>query len=295
MDNLARHSGGKRLRARRAGLVLGAPLLALVLAGCSQEAQDQWKNLSLPEGVTQESHLVEQLWRGSWITALVVGVVVWGLIALCCILFRRRRHERGFPPQVRYNVPIEVLYTALPFIIITVLFFFTARDETKLLQLSSQPPVHQVNVVGFRWGWDFNYKPVPGSPVPAAGVYEHGIPAEPSTLVLPRGEKVRFILEARDVIHSFWVPAFLFKLDVIPGRENVFEVTPEKLGTYAGKCAELCGLDHARMLFNVQVVEPAEYRAYLERLAAEGQVGELPAENGPVEVEESEPEAESRL
>ena len=286
-----RRPGARRLR----GLLLGFPLLALALTGCSQEAQNQWSNLGLPEGVTQESHLVESLWRGSWIVAIMVGAVVWGLIGFCSIMFRRRRRDRGFPPQVRYNVPIEVLYTVMPFVIVTVLFFFTARDESRLLRLSAQPPVHQVNVVGFRWGWDFNYLPVPGSPVPASGVYEHGIPADPPTLVLPRGEKVRFVLESRDVIHAFWVVPFLFKLDVIPGRENVFEVTPEKLGSFAGKCAELCGQDHARMLFNVQVVEPAEYRAYLESLAARGQVGELPAENGPVEVNEAEPESESRL
>jgi cytochrome c oxidase subunit 2 len=71
------------------------------------------------------------------------------------------------------------------------------------------------------------------------------------------------------------VPSFLFKMDVIPGKTNVFELTPNKVGTYAGKCAELCGVDHSRMLFNVKVVEKAEYDAYIAGLKASGQTGLL--------------------
>jgi cytochrome c oxidase subunit II len=93
-----------------------------------------------------------------------------------------------------------------------------------------------------------------------------GTPGEPPTLYLPQGESVQFRLESNDVIHSFWVPAFLFKMDVIPGRVNTFEITPKQLGRFRGRCAELCGQDHARMLFNVKVVTPAEYQDYLSRL-----------------------------
>jgi cytochrome c oxidase subunit 2 len=118
-------------------------------------------------------------------------------------------------------------------------------------------------------------------PKGAEGVYEVGTPGEktpgnPSpgpTLYLPKGETVQFILTSRDVIHSFWVLPFLFKQDVIPGHTNSFEVTPNKEGIFRGKCAELCGVDHARMLFNVKVVSPEEYRAHLKELAKKGQTG----------------------
>lgn len=122
-------------------------------------------------------------------------------------------------------------------------------------------------------------------PAGAEGVYEKGVPGDRNpqtgnpgpTLVLPKGEKVRFILSSNDVIHSFWVVPFLFKQDVIPGHTNVFEVTPSQEGTFMGKCAELCGVDHSRMLFNVKVVSPEKYQEYLKELAEKGQTGFLPA------------------
>ena len=77
---------------------------------------------------------------------------------------------------------------------------------------------------------------------------------------------MKFTLQSNDVIHSFWVPAFLFKMDVIPGRTNHFQITPKQLGTFKGRCAELCGQDHARMLFNVRVVSPTEYDQYVSDL-----------------------------
>lgn len=122
-------------------------------------------------------------------------------------------------------------------------------------------------------------------PADAGGVYDVGIPGTRNpqtgnpgpTLWLPKGEKVRFVLTSRDVIHSFWVVPFLMKQDVIPGHTNSFEVTPNKEGTYMGKCAELCGVDHSRMLFNVKIVSPERYQQHLKELAEKGQTGYVPA------------------
>ena len=124
-----------------------------------------------------------------------------------------------------------------------------------------------LGVVGFRWSWTFNYL--------EEGVYDVGTPGERPQLYLPVDETVRFSLTSPDVIHSFWVPAFLHKMDVIPGRNNKFEVTPNKIGVYAGKCTELCGADHARMLFDVHVVSRADYEAHLQKLRDAGQIGVL--------------------
>ena len=91
--------------------------------------------------------------------------------------------------------------------------------------------------------------------------------------MLPVGESVRFELSSPDVIHSFWVPAFTYKLDVVPGRDNDFTMTPEREGTFVGKCAELCGTYHSRMLFNVEVVSAEEYAEHLASSRTQGNVG----------------------
>ena len=104
-------------------------------------------------------------------------------------------------------------------------------------------------------------------------VYESGTTAYRPTLVLPVNESVRFNLSSPDVIHSFWVPAFLMKMDVVPGRDNHFELTPTRKGTYVGRCAELCGTYHSRMLFNVKVVSASDYAKYLQALKSKGQTG----------------------
>jgi cytochrome c oxidase subunit 2 len=216
----------------------------------------------MPDPATVNAERILALWQGSWAAALATGAIVWGLIIWSVIFHRKRSDE--LPVQTRYNVPIEVLYTVVPFIIIAVLFYFTARDETKILELSENPD-NTINVVGRQWSWTFNYLD--------ESVWDAGTPADPPTLVLPEGESVRFELTSPDVIHSFWVPSFYFKLDVIPGRTNKLELTPTKTGTFAGKCAELCGLYHSRMVFTVKVVTADEYQAHLRDLADRGQTG----------------------
>jgi cytochrome c oxidase subunit 2 len=99
-------------------------------------------------------------------------------------------------------------------------------------------------------------------------------------MYLPVGKKVRLELESRDVIHSFWVPAFLYKEDMIPGRHNAYVFTPQMEGTYQGKCAELCGEYHSEMLFQVKVVSQEEYDQHMADLEDRGQDGSLPVELG---------------
>ncbi|MCZ4609984.1 cytochrome c oxidase subunit II [Streptomyces sp. Lzd4kr] len=289
----------KLLQGMTAGLVLATA------SGCSYNWED-FPRLGMPTPTTEEAPRILSLWQGSWAAALAVGVLVWGLILWSAMFHRRSRTKVEVPPQTRYNMPIEALYTVVPLIIVSVLFYFTARDESKLLSLKDKPDV-TVNVVGFQWSWCFNMiAPVEGStgdaktskelaaipdrfkedfPANAGGVYDCGTPGTRNpqtgnpgpTLWLPEGKTVRFVLTSRDVIHSFWVVPFLMKQDVIPGHTNAFEVTPNKQGTFLGKCAELCGVDHSRMLFNVKVVSPERYEQHLKDLAKKGQTGYVPA------------------
>ena len=261
-------------RARRIGLatVLSAGLL--LLGACSAEDKAQIKRLAMPEPITDRATHTYDLWHGSWLAAMLVGLLVWGLIIYAVFKFRRRSDDE-VPVQTRYHLPIEVLYTVAPIVIVVVLFFFTVRVQNEVLANvsdSDNKPDHNVTVVGHQWSWTFNYvedEALDGSTT----VHEIGTTAYRPTLVLPVGESVRVTLKSPDVIHSFWVPAFLMKMDVIPGRDNHFSFTPTQKGTFVGRCAELCGVYHSRMLFDLEVVSPEDYAKYLSGLKAKGDTG----------------------
>lgn len=265
--------GAQKLRAR-AGTILLVPTGLLMLGACSNEDKEQIARLAMPEPATDRAVLVDELWRWGWLAAIIVGVLVWGMMFYAAFKFRRRSDDE-IPVQTRYNLPIEVLYTIVPVIIVIVFFFFTVKTQDGVLAEASEngDTDHTIHVVGQKWSWTFNH--VEEEAVGGQSVYQDGTPAEPPTLVLPVGESVRVRLSSPDVIHSFWVPAFLMKMDVVPGRDNTFTFTPTREGTYAGKCAELCGTYHSRMLFNVQVVSADEYDQHLRDLEEQGNVGVL--------------------
>jgi cytochrome c oxidase subunit 2 len=205
---------------------------------------------------------MRRLWTWSVIAALIIGVLVWALIGWAVVRYRKRGDE--LPRQTAYNLPLEIVYTIIPFLIIAGLFFFTVRVQDDVQARSDKPDV-TINVDAFKWNWQFIYpqaKAPDGSPVNTVGSS-----SQVPILVLPTDRKIRFQVQSADVIHSFWVPEFLFKLDVIPGNENginnVFEVTVRKTGAYVGRCAELCGSYHAFMNFEVRAVTPQQYQAYL--------------------------------
>jgi cytochrome c oxidase subunit II len=255
--------GPRQVRAARAtGLTVGFVLLVLGLTGCTNNS---FTRLGFPNPITEQGKTVLTLWQGSWIAALAVGAVVWGLI-LWAVIFHRKRGDK-LPPQARYNMPIEIMYTAVPFVLIAVLFYFTAKDENYIDKISSKPDVI-VNVLGFQWSWQFNY---PQYHVTDTGdMWGYGpLPV----LEIPTGETVEFNLTSQDVVHAFWVPEFLFKRDVIPDHPNHFEVTLTQTGTFLGHCSELCGLNHSRMLFTVKVVTPQQFRAYMAAQAAQQSSG----------------------
>jgi len=256
-----------RLRRVTSRGVLVAMVLALT-AGCST---NDLPRLAMPKPITAQGHRVLTLWQGSWIAALFIGCLVWGLIIWCVIAYRKRGD--GVPPQLTYNGPIEILYTVVPIIFVAVFFYFTARDENAIDKLTPNPYA-TVEVVGFQWDWQFNYlssadDKTAHTVAQITGDNAHGNPA---ILELPAGESVRFKLVSPDVIHAFWVPAFLFKRDVIPGRTNQFEVDidADQAGhTYIGRCTELCGLNHDQMIFYVKIVDKATYQADLAKMSAE--------------------------
>ncbi len=267
---------------RRQGRRLGAwaaigALTTTVLGGCAAgnlrgDASTGW----LPPAVTEGGERVTTLWIGAWITLIAVGLLVLGLTVWCMVAYRRRKDDNELPVQLRYNIPIEILYTVVPMLMVVVFFYYTARDEAALIDTSTEPDV-TVNVVGKQWSWDFNYLEDDVHEVGTQAILtgEPGAEETIPTLYLPVNERTEFVLTSRDVIHSFWIPAFLQKMDTMPGRVNRFQVVPTQEGEFKGKCAELCGAYHSQMLFNVKVVPRAEYDAHMAELRAAGQTGLL--------------------
>ncbi len=258
---------------RRAGLVATSVGLAL-LAGCSAETQHEWQNLAMPDPASEQAQYIFELWRWSWVAAMATGIVVWGLI-FWVIWHYRRRHDDEVPVQTRYNLPLEIFYTVAPIVMVIVFFYHTVETQNAVLEDTDQD--HTIDVVGQQWSWTFNYR-LEGDEGPV--VYTSGAGGNVPTLVLPVGETVQFNLHSPDVIHDFGVPAFLMKMDVVPGRVNHYEVTPDTEGSFRGKCYELCGTYHSRMLFNVEVVSPEDYEAYLQDLEDQGNYAEEPLLGG---------------
>ena len=248
--------------------------LVLLLSGCTAEFARGW--LPGVPGVTNHTDRIVGLWTTAWIILWLVGVIAWALMGWAILVYRRRKGETGIPAQLRYNNPIEVLFTVIPLVLVIGFFAFTARDIAAIEQPTENPDV-VIQVIGKQWSWDFNYVD--------ANVYDSGIQAQfdgqagvPETLpalYIPVGKTVQIDLSSRDVIHSFWVIDFLYKKDMFPGKTNHMYVTPQVEGTYVGRCAELCGEYHSMMLFQVKVVSQAEYDSYLSSLAAKGQTGQL--------------------
>jgi cytochrome c oxidase subunit 2 len=255
-----------------------AGLLAVVLTGCSAHDAEAKLRFGWPTGVTKQAEEMRVLWTWSGVAALIVGVFVWGLIFWCCIRYRKRNDV--LPRQTKYNLPIEIVYSIVPFFIIAGLFYRTVIVENDVNKLSAHPDV-KIQVEAFKWNWQFNYLQDHGndtfyakSKTPLSTV---GTSDEIPVLVVPKGQTVQIVEHSQDVIHSFWVPEFLFKRDVIPygpdhtNEDNKFEFTATSTGSFVGRCAELCGTYHSQMNFEVRVVDPAVYTKYLDALQKAGQ------------------------
>ncbi|GAB3061579.1 aa3-type cytochrome oxidase subunit II [Sediminivirga luteola] len=264
----------RRRWTRGAGLA-GLTASALLLAGCTREQIEVGFLPPQSKGVTDNADVIIGLWNGSWIAALIVGFITWSLILWCLVAYRRRKGETSLPVQLRYNLPVEIFYTAVPLLLVVAFFFHTVQAQAEVDEPNSSEKV--IEVVGKQWSWDFNYLSddvyYAGVQANLDGTEQPGVDAP--TLYLPVDTEIEIVLRSRDVVHSFWVPAFLQKRDTIPGVENRIFLTTQQEGEYLGKCAELCGEFHSEMLFNVRVVSMAEYDEYIESLREQGNTGRL--------------------
>lgn len=302
---------GRSRRFRTVGLAATLGALAVTLSGCS------WQDvigLGWPKGITPEAHANYNLWIGSVITAFVVGGLVYVALFWTSAFHRKKDTDTELPRQFGYNMPLELVLTVVPFLIISVLFYFTVVVQEKIMHNDPNPEV-VVDVTAFQWNWKFGYQKINYadgtfnyegaddeakaavlSKPESHGDGEHqavgaiaglnpedrsylnynkvetlGTSEEIPVLVVPAGKRIEFQIASADVIHAFWVPEFLFKRDVMPNpvqnnSQHIFQVSEiTETGAFVGRCAEMCGTYHAMMNFELRVVEPNDFKAYLQQ------------------------------
>jgi cytochrome c oxidase subunit II len=267
----------------------GVPLLGVLflVSGCSDD--NAAGRLAMPDPASAQGQHTLDLWQGAWIAALITGAVVWGLIFYVVIRYRRRSDDE-IPVQTRYNLPLEIFYTIAPVVMVIVFFSHTVHTQNLVLEDDTAPD-NIIEVTGQQWSWTFNYglgdmdngaddDRYDDTYAYDSYVHDGGTGSYIPELWLPVDETTRFNLHSPDVIHDFGVPGFLMKMDVVPGRVNHYVITPTKLGTYKGKCYELCGVYHSRMLFTVHVVSREDYDAHVQDLEDQGLTTEQPLLGG---------------
>lgn len=222
--------------------------MAAILAGC------------VPEPVTTEGARVGTLYNIFLVAAAIVFVVVAGLIGWSIVRYRATDDDRR-PSETHENIKLELLWWALPTLLVIGLIILTAQVLSEVDRRTEDPDL-TVTVTGFQWQWRFAYQ--------GTDTVVTGVTGEPPVLVLPVGRRIAFDLESPDVIHSFWVPEFLIKRDVLPDKTNRIELTIEEEGTYRGVCGEFCGLLHDRMLFTIDAIPADRFDTWL---ASGGEAG----------------------
>lgn len=257
--------GAHRGRARAVKLALLAALVVPLTTGCTVE---EALRFGWPNGVTPQAEAMRELWTWSAIAALVVGAVTWGAMFWAVAFHRKKKGDDDSPPrQTQYNLPVEIAFTVIPTIIVAVLFGFTVNVQNYVDTDTADPDL-AVDIRGFQWNWEFTYpesQGPDGQPVSTLGD-SSTIPL----LVLPTESRIQFTQASSDVIHSFFVPEFLFKRDVFPlpeknNQDNVWQIDGiDRQGSFVGRCAELCGTYHSQMNFEVRALPQDLFDRWLD-------------------------------
>lgn len=233
-----------RRRRRLVAAVAWLVILASILGGCS---------VAFPAaGATSQGQDVRGLYDIVLIPVAFIFVLVEGLIIWSVIRYRRRGNDE-LPEQIHGNTAVELTWTILPTILVLVVFVLSMQTLGKVDAKAANPDV-TVDVHGYQWYWMFDYA--------SQKVTVSGLGKTPE-LVLPVDRSIHLRLHSDNVIHSFYVPMFLFKRDVIPGVDNSFDITITDVGTYRGQCAEFCGVGHADMTFDIKAVPEAEFDSWI--------------------------------
>ena len=219
----------------------------MLLAGC------QLPSFGAYQGASKTANDTYKLWQGFSVAAIIIGGGTFLFMCYVMLRYRRRAKSDSIPKQTQYNIPLEIIYTVIPILVVFGLFGATVIVENQVV--ANPTPSATINVSAFQWGWKFTY--------PGHRAVVIGQTTQNPTMVMPSNEDVRFELRSLDVVHGFYVPQFNFSRYAQPGFLNTFTFNINKPGLYKGQCTQLCGLYHSLMYFQVRVLPPAQYRAWL--------------------------------
>ncbi len=267
--------GAKRW-ARRAGAVAALGALAVLLSACTDF---NLRTALPPDAATVQGQATRNLYDIVFVIGVAIFVLVEGLILFAVLRYRRRSGDDELPPQIHGNNRLEIIWTAIPIVIVLALFVLSWQTLNTVDAHTPTPPV-RIGVVAYQWQWQFVYAPdgvawedcdAPANAGKCVTVFGT-LPAggdrtnwTPPTMHVPVNETVELQMHSIDVIHSFYVPAFLYQRDITPGRDQVIQFTADRIGTYRGQCTQFCGLYHQFMEFEVKVESKADYEAWLQQ------------------------------
>jgi cytochrome c oxidase subunit 2 len=232
-----------------------------------------------PRAVTEEGAQIRDLYTVVFLIAAAIFLIVEGLIIWTVVRYRRKPGDDTLPPQTHGNNLAEATWTIVPTIIVIFLFFASWQTLTAVDTPAATPDTH-IRAVAGQFQWQFDYLDTDGTTVLWTQNLATG---EDGGMAVPAGRTVRLTLTSPDVIHAFYVPQFLFKRDVVPGRVNQFDfkVNEADAGqTFRGQCAELCGAGHRIMLFEVHAMTPADFDAWLQQRITEANATPPPRPSG---------------
>ena len=233
----------------RVPVLLGIGALASALGIAFGVAID-W----FPTDASEQAGPIDTLWDVLVIVSVPIFVLVTTIVLYTAYKWRVRPGEEALDgPPIHGSTRLEVIWTAIPAIILVVLCGYAYVVLTDIEEAKAD--AMEVRVVGEQFAWTYFY------PMPGGGDKEF----QTKQLYLPKGRQVTFNVQSKDVIHDFWVPAFRMKIDAVPGAPTSYRVDPTRVGEYPVVCAELCGLGHAAMRSTVHVMEPQAFEAWMAK------------------------------
>jgi cytochrome c oxidase subunit 2 len=278
-------SGGIRHHGiRRTAMALAAGILA-PFAGALQANPVPWQ-MNLTKGATSYSHVPYDLNMVSLLVCVVIGILVFGAMFIAMVRFRKSRG--AVAEKWSHNTVVEIVWTTIPVIILVCLAWMATNGMRQFYDTTGSQMT--IKVTGYQWKWRYDYVDYEGKPISKVGFmsklddlsnetrqlhsgldpyavktdgYNTYLLNVDKPLVVPVDTKIRFVITADDVIHSWFVPAFGWKMDAIPGVVNAAWTNIEKPGVYRGQCAELCGQDHGYMPIVVKAVSKADFAKWL--------------------------------
>ncbi|HEY0444422.1 MAG TPA: cytochrome c oxidase subunit II [Candidatus Limnocylindrales bacterium] len=266
-------SSYRRTRPSTGAIVVGAVLLVLLAliafaavrgTNLGKAANDIMGSMFPPAAVTEQGRQIRGLYDVVFLIAAVIFLLVEGLIIWSVVRYRRKPGDNVLPAQTHGNNVAEITWTLIPTIIVAFLFYISWQTLNSVDAVSTKPDIH-VRAVAGQFQWSFVYLGDDGQ----TEQYTQFVPiGNDGGLVLPVGRNVQLSLESPDVIHAFYVPQFLFKRDVVPGQVNKFDFTIDQNDagqTFRGQCAELCGIGHRAMVFEVHAMSQQDYDAWLKQ------------------------------